>query len=177
MFYFATHLLVGSFGAGFSLFGTNKVRTELQLLGLPPTFALMQGKWKRFGAFLLAVVAIVAAITLGTRGQSLSTGEVIARVALVGVLSYLLTFLFWPRRSRRSVGQRAVPQSSARPGTPRADRPVVDERPVAVIQPRPAGSRPGSRVHIPETPTERNPRGRRRDTRQAGRDFQWPAQR
>lgn len=161
----------------------NKPRAELQRRGPPPTFAGMQGKWKRFGAFIAAVVAIIGAITFGTRGQSLSTAEVIALVALVGVLAYLLTFAVWPRKLRSSTRHAAAgqPEMAARnPGLerhPRVERPVVDERPVAVIQPRPAGSRPGSRVHIPESPLERNPRGRRRDSRQPDRDFQWPAQR
>lgn len=139
---------------------------------LAPTFATHMGKWKRFGVFTIAAIALVAAVALSTRGVERGVSDALLGVVLVGALTYLVTFVVWPRKDalQRSDQQRV--RAVKRPVQPRPDR-----RPVAVIEPRPAGSRPASRVHLPESPTARNSRGRRLDGRQSGRDFQWPAPR
>ena len=137
----------------------------------------MKGKWQRFGFFSLAVAALIVVMMLGTREASLSTTEVFARVAFIGFISYLLTCAVWPRRRSQahvSIPPATLTDETAAPEPPVA-KPQPDQRPVAIIQPRPAGSRPASRVHIPETPTVRSPRGRRLDERSSEREFNWPA--
>lgn len=135
----------------------------------------MRGGWRRFGLYVVAVVALVSLVFVATRGNEQSASLVVAQIAFVGAMAYLLTFLVWPR---------PTPQSAAHPSkrAPRRvvvdePRPEMDRRPVAVIENRPAGSDPGSRVHIPEVPTSRGTRGRRPDDRQPTNEMRWPAQR
>ncbi len=145
----------------------------------------MKGKWTRFGAFAVAAACLVAAVVMVTRGEDQTTGQAWLSIVLIGVVAYLITFVVWPRRlmveranEKKSAGAQTAdtPQPSKQSST--SKRPVVDERPVAVIQPRPAGSRPASRVHVAETPTARSPRGRRvGDRRSSEQDFRWPASR
>lgn len=132
----------------------------------------MRGGWKRFGLYLGVVCALVATVFVATRGEERTMGLVAAQVVFVGGMAYLLTFLVWPRRQlQKHRAERPTPTPSAR------QRPEVDRRPVAVIGNRPAGSKPGSQVHIPESPTNRGSRGRRPDRRQSTGEIKWPAQR
>ena len=141
----------------------------------------MKGKWKRFGVFVLAATALIGAVVVTAREGSQGTLGLVARVWLVGVMAYLITFVVWPRRTEvvveaKSPGSVPGPKSN-NSSKSRAQRPQGDLRPVVVIQPRPAGSRPGSRLHMAENPTPRNSRGRPINDRQSNRDFRWPAQR
>ena len=155
----------------------------------------MKGKWKRFGAFILAACCVIAAVSIGTRGENQGAWQVLARVSLVGVIAFLTTFVVWPRHLMANRGVR--PNLEAMPETPVApavvDVPVEPDTPIKPIaeerpgprpqtetqpqpQPRPAGSRPASEVHAAEAPPARNPRGRRIESRQSSeRDFRWPA--
>jgi len=133
----------------------------------------MRGGWKRFGLYVAAVISLVAMVFLATRGEPRTIGLVVAQVIFVGGMAYLLTFLVWPRR-RPQERSAEVPNVERAPKRPVAD---VDRRPVAVIGNRPAGSKPGSEVHYPESPTIRASRGRRPDRRQSTGEIRWPAQR
>jgi hypothetical protein len=135
----------------------------------------MRRGWRRFGLFIASVAAVIAVVLLATNGEQRTTGLVAAQLVFIGGMSYLITFLVWPRRS---------PVSSAHPSTRAARRPVpdelspaIDERPVLVIGHRPAGSPPGSRVHIRDVPTVRSTRGRKPGERQPTGELRWPAQR
>jgi len=145
---------------------------------IAPTFSGMRGGWKRFGLYLVVVAALIGLVVVATRGEPRTAALVAAQVLFVAGMSYLLTFIVWPRRVPRSAAQPSM-QNRRPPGpsTKKQPRPEVDRRPVAVINPRPAGSKPGSRVHIPESPTERGSRGRRPDRRQPTGEIRWPAQR
>ena len=161
----------------------------------------MNAKWGRFGAFIVAAILIVAAVVLGTESTTRSWGQVLIQSAIIAVGVYATTFIVWPRSFFRRSIQPKVAQTTPAENVEDEDQdaltedelakldeveaddtghpntPVPDERPVAVIQPRPAGSKPGSRVHIPESPTVRNPRGRPVGGHEPSRDFRWPAQR
>ncbi len=150
----------------------------------------MNGKWGRFGAFIVAAALIVAAVVLGTGGGTRTWTQFFIQVTIIAVGVYATTFVVWPRsmfrRSSRSVARQRqrVPVDVVRgsdldegPSPLRIKAPQPDDRPVAIIKPRPAGSQPGSRVHIPESPTVRNPRGRPVGGREPSKDFRWPAQR
>lgn len=157
----------------------------------------MNAKWGRFGAFIVAAILIVTAVILGTENTTRSWIQVVFQAAIIAVAVYATTFVVWPRRffgrtrvsvapehpvdGRDEAGQVQPDEEQAEvdPGEARSrpDAPLPDERPVAVIEPRPAGSKPGSRVHIPESPTVRNPRGRPIGGHEPSRDFRWPAQR
>lgn len=138
----------------------------------------MRGGWKRLGLYFVTVVALIAVVFVATRNEPTTVGLLAGQLVFIAGISYLLTFLVWPRR---------VPQSNAHPSkrpprSPRTEiagmpRPEFDRRPVAVIANRPAGSEPGSGVHIPEVPTARASRGRRPDRRPTTNEFKWPAQR
>lgn len=160
----------------------------------------MHGKWGRFGAFIAAAILIVAAVVLGTENTTRGWTQILVQSAIIAVGVYATTFIVWPRSFfRRTPTQVAPPKALTEAVAesdlldedpakvvaeaetdkfePRRGTPERDERPVAVIEPRPAGSKPGSRVHIPESPTVRNPRGRPVGGHEPSRDFRWPAQR
>ena len=135
----------------------------------------MRGGLKRFGLYVAAVAGLVGLVYFAAREEPRSLEIVLAQAIFIAGMSYLMTFLFWPRR---------VPHSAAHPSmreershVPNEPRPEVDRRPVAVIGNRPAGSKPGERVHVAEAPMPRGTRGRRPDDRQPTGDFRWPAQR
>ena len=125
--------------------------------------------------FVAAVAAVITVVMLATKGEQRTAGLVTAQLVFISGMSYLITFLVWPRQS---------PVSSAHPSHRVARGPVpdeprlnVDERPVLVIGHRPAGSPPASRVHIRDIPTTRTARGRKPGERQPTGEFRWPAQR
>jgi len=135
----------------------------------------MRGGWSRFGLYVVAVASLIVLVFFATRGEPQTFVVITAQIAFVAVSAYLMTFVVWPRRTPQSA---AHPSKRAPGPTSRAAaRPEIDRRPVAVIENRPAGSEPGSRVHLPEVPTSRANRGRRPDDRQPTGEFRWPAQR
>ena len=135
----------------------------------------MRGGWKRFGLYVLAVSTLIALVFFATRGEPRTIGLVAALVVFVACGAYLITFMVWPRRIRvHAAPPLEAPAEPRVAGPPRAE---PDRRPVAVIGDRPAGSKPGSRVHIPEAPTNRGNRGRRPDRRQSTGEIKWPVQR
>lgn len=137
----------------------------------------MRGGWRRFGLYIVAVLVLIGLVFVATRDESRTAGLVVAQVVFVGGMSYLLTFIVWPRRAA-APRPKAAKNDGARPTPgPARPQPEADPRPVAVIGNRPAGSKPGERVHIPDVPTSRSSRGRRPDRRQPTGDFKWPAQR
>ncbi len=127
---------------------------------------------KRWVGFLAVVSTLVAFVTLATWNEAQSTELLITEVAFIGVVSYLVTFLIWPRQHRSSP---AHPSRSAQPAAVPPEPALLDHdpRPVLVIGDRPAGSRPGSRVHLRDSPTMRSTRGRRPGPR-SHRQIQWP---
>lgn len=135
----------------------------------------MRTGWKRWVAFLGVVATLVAFVTFATWNETQSTGLLVTEVAFIAVVSYLVTFLIWPRQQRLSA---AHPSRSPEPAAVPEEPTFYDHdpRPVLVIGDRPAGSRPATRVHIRDTPTLRGGRGRRPGPR-SGRDIQWPATR
>lgn len=135
----------------------------------------MRTGWKRWVAFLGTVSLLVAFVTLATWNETQSTALLVTEVAFIAVVSYLMTFLIWPRQLRHS---RAHPSRSEAPSAVPAERALYDHdpRPVLVIGDRPAGSKPGTRVHLRDTPTLRSGRGRRPGPR-SRRDIEWPANR
>ena len=157
----------------------------------------MKGKWKRFGAFVVAAACVIAAVSIGTRGENQGALQVLARIGLVGVIVYLTTFVVWPRhlmaarfnRPTLEPGvQRPAPAPApvsaplvdvlARSAQPELEpkRPVAEERRGLKPQSHPAGSRASKGQHRAEAPPARNSRGRRVESRQSSeRDFRWPA--
>lgn len=135
----------------------------------------MRTGWKRWGAFLGIVALLVAFVTVATWNETQSSALLLTEVAFIAVVSYLITFLIWPRQLRVS---RAHPSRSPAPPAVPAEPALYDHdpRPVLVIGDRPAGSKPGTRVHLRDTPTLRGGRGRRPGPR-SRRDIQWPASR
>lgn len=126
--------------------------------------------WRQFGLYLLVVAGLITVVIVATSGGARSTVEVLALVAFIGAMSYFVTFAIWPRRNRVSPRH---PSRRNRPPMPEtADD--HDARPVMVIGARPAGSRPGSRVHSKEAPTVRTSRGRRPGERQSTNELRWP---
>lgn len=135
----------------------------------------MRRGWRRFGLFVMVVGSLVALVVFATQGQEQTAGMVVAQLLFIAGMSYLITFLVWPRR---------VPVSPSHPSVRAERRPVPDEpspendrRPVLVIGNRPAGSAPGSRVHVRDVPTARTSRGRKPGERQPTGELRWPAQR
>lgn len=125
--------------------------------------------------FVVTVCGLVALVVLATNGEERTTGLIAAQMLFIAGMAYLITFLVWPRRA---------PVSSAHPSVRAVRRPVPDEpspetdkRPVLVIGNRPAGSAPGSRVHMRDVPTVRSTRGRKPGERQPTGELRWPAQR
>ena len=136
---------------------------------MTPTFGTMRTGWKRFGAFVVVVVALVALVELATRNEPRSASLLAIEIGFIAAMAYLVTFLVWPRR---------VPQvHGRRPGVAvRTRAPRPDARPVVVIGDRPAGSKPGSSLHLRDTPTTRAVRGRRPGPRPQA-EIRWPAKR
>ncbi len=134
----------------------------------------MRGGWSRFWLYMTVVVGLVVVVVLTTSGSERNAGEVIAQVVFIGAMAYLTTFVVWPRRTALpSTVAAKVNQDSAEPVVePR--KPQPDARPVMVIGSRPAGSQPGAHVHVRETPTARNARGRRPSPRQSTGEMRWP---
>lgn len=132
----------------------------------------MRGGWKRFGIYIGAVLALIAVAFVATRNEPNTAGLVIAQLVFIGGMSYLLTFLVWPRR---------VPQSDAHPSKqqPRTSRqtpgprPQIDRRPAPVV----SAQVEIDEAHLSESPTARMSRGRRPDRRPATAEIKWPAQR
>jgi hypothetical protein len=141
---------------------------------LAPTFSVMRGGWRRFGLFIAAVVALVVLVSLATQGEERTLGLVLAQLGFISGMSYLVTFLVWPRRTRSPAHPSM--RATRRTQVPDEPSPDLDPRPVLVIGNRPAGSQPASRVHVPESPTSRSARGRRPDDRQPTGEMRWPAQ-
>ncbi len=132
----------------------------------------MRSGWKRFGAFGASVIALIAFVALATRDETRSAGLLAAQIGFIALVSYLVTFLVWPRKTHVSP---AHPSRSAQPGpVPDEATPDPDVRPVLVIGDRPAGSRPGSRVHLRDSPTTRAARGRRPGPRGRAEEIRWP---
>ena len=135
----------------------------------------MRSGWRRFGAFGVAVAGTIVLVVYTTRDEPQSTELLLTQIGFIAAVAYLVTFLVWPRRvhvssahpSRRRVAPAVPPEPAMR------DR---DPRPVLVIGDRPAGSRPGSRVHVRDTPTLRAARGRRPGPRSQA-TIRWPIQR
>ncbi len=136
----------------------------------------MRSGWLRWAAFFAAIGALVAFVTVATWNEPQSTELLVTEAAFIGVVAYLVTHLIWPRSHR---GPASTHPSRRQEPSPVPIEPGLadhDPRPVLVIGDRPAGSRPGSRVHVRDTPTMRATRGRRPGPR-SQRQFQWPAQR
>lgn len=135
----------------------------------------MRGGWSRFGLYVAVVATLVVVVLFATSGAERGAGEVLAQLLFIGAMAYLLTFLVWPRRTGLSRRHPAMAPPSATDSA-RSTRPTpdVDERPVLVIGPRPAGSRPGAEIHIRDTPVERPSRGRRPSERQVTGEMRWP---
>lgn len=148
---------------------------ELPQKRAAPTFASMRGGWRSFGLFVAAAISLVAVVSLATRDQERATEIVALQAAFIAAMAYLITFVVWPRRVPRSEAHPSYRKT--RTAVPNEPSPELDERPVAVIGNRPAGSKPGSRVHVAEVPTSRGTRGRRPDNRQPSGEIRWPAQR
>lgn len=140
-----------------------------------PTLRSMRRGWRRLGLFLLAVAGLISLVAFATNGDEQTASLVAAQLVFIAGMSYLLTFLVWPRRTPVSKAHPSV-RSGPRP-VPDEPSPELDPRPVLVIGSRPAGSRPGSRVHLREIPTERGLRGRKPNERQQTGEFRWPVQR
>ncbi|MGI9606554.1 MAG: hypothetical protein ACR2P0_10490 [Acidimicrobiales bacterium] len=133
----------------------------------------MRSGWKGLGVFALSVVGIVALVLVATRHEPRTSMLLLTQVGFIALMSYLVTFLVWPRKVM-------IPRSHPSRHTPPGDVPKEralgpDPRPVLVIGDRPAGSRPGSSVHVRDTPTVRGARGRRPDPRSRP-EIRWPAQ-
>ena len=135
----------------------------------------MRPGWSRFGLFVIAVGGLVAIVILATGREQQTPGLVAAQLLFIAGMAYLITFLVWPRRSSVSAAHPSV--RAVRRPVPDEPSPEMDKRPVLVIGNRPAGSAPGSRVHVRDVPTVRNARGRRPDERQPTGELRWPAQR
>lgn len=135
----------------------------------------MRGGWGRFGLFTLAVAGLVSVVVLATSGEAQTAPLVAVQVVFIAAMAYLITFLVWPRRPPISVDHPSV--RAVRRPIPDEPSPQSDERPVLVIGNRPAGSAPGSRIHIREAPTVRGSRGRKPSERQPTGEFRWPVQR
>jgi hypothetical protein len=131
----------------------------------------MRSAWKRLAVFVLIVAAVVAAVILATRSEARSAGLLTGQVVFVAIASYLLTFGIWPRRSPVSDAHPSRGRPSAVPEEPGL---AEDRRPVLVIGDRPAGSQPGSSVHLRDNPTMRAARGRRPGPR-PNSEIRWPA--
>ena len=113
-------------------------------------------------------------VLLATEGEERTTGLVAAQIVFIAGMSYLITFLVWPRKS--PISQAHPSLRAARTPVPDEPSPRTDQRQVLVIGSRPAGSAPGSRVHIRDTPTSRSTRGRRPGERQPTGELRWPVQ-
>ena len=166
----------------------------------------MLGKWKRFGAFVIAAACAIAAVLAVTRGVNQPVVLALLRVVLIGLVAYLTTFVVWPRhvmRTRAAEAKAAAVEARRRvaavesitdPVAQQAEVPTADvakpiarptpdsrrspERKTPEPRPRPVGSKPAPGPHLAEGPPSRNPRGRRIESRQSSdRDFRWPARR
>lgn len=135
----------------------------------------MRRGWGRLGLFVLAVAGLVAVVTLATSAEETTAWVIAAEVLFIAGMSYLITFLVWPRRSPVSPAHPSV--NGVRRPVPDEQSPETDKRPVLVIGNRPAGSAPGSRVHMRDLPTARATRGRKPGERQPTGELRWPAQR
>jgi len=134
----------------------------------------MRGGWSRFGLYIVAVAALIAVVLTATTGAERSVGEVLAQVLFIGAVAYLLTFIAWPRRTPLSSNHPSMSGAKKAPASKDA-RPQPDKRPVVVIGPRPAGSRPGAEIHAIDDASERPSRGRRPSERQSTGEMRWPA--
>ncbi len=134
----------------------------------------MRRGWRRLGLFVLAVAALVAVVVFATTKEEATPQLVAAEVLFIAGMAYLITFLVWPRRAPISRSHPSV-NAVARP-VPDERIPESDKRPVLVIGNRPAGSLPGSRVHVRDLPTARGSRGRKPGERQHTGELRWPAQ-
>ncbi|NNC81306.1 MAG: hypothetical protein HKN94_14280 [Acidimicrobiales bacterium] len=129
---------------------------------------------RNLAVFVIVACGVVAIVAIAARNEIRTTELLLAQVASIAVMVYLVTYLVWPRstpisRDHPSHGSRRPPR--AEPAMTRRDR-----RPVYVIGERPAGSRPGSQVHRRDAPTVRGSRGRRPGPRPTT-DIRWPASR
>jgi len=130
----------------------------------------------RWAAFFAAVGALVTFVTMATWNEPQSTELLVTEAAFIGVVAYLVTHLIWPRHHRGSPSTHPSRRQAPSPVPAEPSLADHDPRPVFVIGERPAGSRPGSHVHVRDTPTVRSTRGRRPGPR-TQRQFEWPAQR
>ena len=135
----------------------------------------MRRGWRRLGLFVLAVAGLVAVVILATSNEEPTPGLIVAEVLFIAGMSYLMTFLVWPRRLRVLASHPSV--NAVRRPVPQEPSPESDKRPVLVIGNRPAGSPPASRVHVRDLPTARGTRGRKPNERQPTGELRWPAQR
>lgn len=136
----------------------------------------MRGGWSRFGLYIAVVVLLVVIVVIATAGGGGGIEVIAAQLFFIGAMSYLLTFIIWPRRSRlsgRSDADRQTPQDA--PPTSAKATPEPDQRPVMRIGPRKPGSHPAAEVHALDRLAERPSRGRRPTERQSTGEMRWPA--
>ena len=77
----------------------------------------MRSVWKRLAVFFVAVAVLLVLVLLATRNEDRTTGLVAMQALFIAVVSYLITFVVWPRKPLNSGAAAAAPG-------PRAKRPI-----------------------------------------------------
>ena len=133
----------------------------------------MRSGWSRFGLYVIVVVALVVVVLTATTGAERSLGEAAAQLGFIAAMSYLLTFIVWPRRTRLSRQHHTQGASSQRAEPPRTKQaPRPDQRSAT---PGPKAPDARAEVHAREASVEKRSRGRRPSERQSTGEMRWPA--